>query len=146
MMVLAYWHGPLRRKHSFLGWTLKVVLVPTVSEQLKVWLEQVRARIVPCKLLQHLIRAIVTQNQSTDVGTVARGIGGIIIVNSALPAGSFSEAIDETERIGNLGNFIEQMVKFIWVKELNVQITATVQTASTLVKLVPSAERVKETS
>ena len=83
---------------------------------------------------------------STDIDTVAQEIGGSIIVNSALPARLPSETIDEAERIGNLGNLLEQMDNFLWMKELIVQITASVPIAPKLVKLVPSGERVEEIS
>ena len=86
------------------------------------------------------MRAYVRQHQPTDVDKVAKGIGGIIVDNSAsLPARSSSETIDQTKWIANLGNFFELMERFNFMNNLNVQTTVTVQTVSTLVKLGPSA-------
>ena len=146
IIVPGYLHGPFRRKHLYLGSTVKVVLVPKVFEQREAWLEQIRARIAPWKLLQQRVRDFVRQHQSTNVDKVAKGIGGIIVGNSALPARSSCETIDETEWIVNLGNLPEQMEKLNMVDDLSVQTTAAVETASTLVKLVSSAECVKETA
>ena len=83
IIVPGYLHGPLRRKRLFLTSTVKVVLVPKVVEQREVWLEQIRARIAPWKLLQQRVRAFATQHQSADVKKVAKGIGGIVVDNAS---------------------------------------------------------------
>ena len=119
IIVPGYLHGSLRRKHFVFGSTVKVVLVPTVSEQRETWLEQIRARIAPWKLLQQRVRAFARQHQSTDVDKVAERIGGIVIGNSALPGRSSCETIDGTEQIANLGNLLERMERFNWMNELN---------------------------
>ena len=61
-----------------------------------------------------------------------------------LAAGSSCETSDETERIANLGNLLEEMKKLKLLNEMRVQTTVAVETASTLVKLVSGAECVKE--
>ena len=75
-------------------------------------------------------QGISRDHSSTYVESVVKTIGGIIVDKSAaLPAKSSCETRDETERIPNLGNFLERIEKINFMNELNVQTTATVQTA-----------------
>ena len=52
--VPGYLHGPLQRKHSFLGSTVEVVLVATGFGQREARFEQIGARIAPWKSLQNI--------------------------------------------------------------------------------------------
>ena len=52
----------------------------------------------------------------------------IVVDNSAIPARLSCETVDETERIANLGNPLEQMEKFDLMNELNVQRTCSLCT------------------
>ena len=104
IVVPGYLHGPLRRKHLFLGSSVRVVIAPEIVEKREACLKQIRARTAPLKLLQESVRNSAREHESTDVENVAKGIGGIIVDNSpSLPARSSFETVGTTELIANLG-------------------------------------------
>ena len=67
IMVSGYLHGPLRRKHPLLSSSVKFVLVPPVFEKREVWLEQIRARIAPWKLLEQFAAMLSSDNMNEQM-------------------------------------------------------------------------------
>ena len=95
--------------------------------------------------MQERARDFSRQQQAIYVKNVAKAIGGIIIDKSAaLPERWSCETIDEIERISNLGNLLERMEKLNMMDELNIQTSAAVENASTFMKLVSSAEFLRQ--
>ncbi len=142
-------HGPTRRKHFLLGGNVKVVLIPRVREQRDVWLGQIRARVAPWELLQQRVRALASYSQASGGPELAKQIGELVVNDVASlvsQSSSVSTHDPETKRVDKLSALPGQMQKLAVVHELNGHATAAVETGSTLVKLLESAECVVETA
>ncbi len=143
--VRGHLHGRKRRNKAFLVRDVRIEIIPDTSDQHEVWVQRLRARIVPWNLLQQQLRDVANGVSSSGVEEFMKGVGGMDINTVATKLSSMATGKQE-EWNDNLVHLPEQMEKLSIVDELIAHGTAAVETGATLAKLVASVERVAETA
>ncbi len=124
-------HGVARRNSALLGGIVRVEIVASTSKQFEIWLNQIRARIMPWKLLQQEVEDAVTRGASFRVDQIENVLRGFVTSSAGTEPHSFW-----TDEV--------QMEKLPIADELIAHGTAAVEKCAALSKLV--AERVAETA
>ncbi len=135
-------HGRIRRNNALLVPNVRVDIIPCTSQQLEVWVNQIRARIAPWSLLQQEINDIARRAPLSGMEEFEKALSGLF--NSrAVTKPSLMQTDEGRETTSNsLGTLTGQIGKLPIVDELLVYGTTAVETGAALSKLVASVENV----
>ncbi len=139
-------HGGMRRNNALLVPNVRVEIIPSTSDQLEVWLNQIRSRIAPWSLLQEVVNDIASRAPLSGVEELEKAFGRLFTCCVDIEPSSMPTDVVEGKWNGNLGTLPERMEKLSIVDELVTHGTAAVETGASLSKLVACVERVAETA
>ncbi len=71
-------HGRKLRRFALLARHARIEIIPSTSEQHEIWVNQIRARIVPWNLLQQEIKDLAIRAPSYGVKELANALGGLV--------------------------------------------------------------------
>ena len=111
-----------------------------------IWLEQIRARIAPWKLLQQQLQDIANRVSSYGVEELEEGVRRLVPTNVAAIPSSFSTNKAGERWTDGLRKLPEHLEKLKVVDQLTNHGTAGAGSAATMVKLVTCVDQVAETA
>ena len=114
----------------------QIEIIADTPKQHEVWLDQIRARIAPWKLLQQQLQDLACRTASFGAEEFEKAVGGL--VPYYVTATQCSSSTDDVR------NYSEQMEKLAVVDGLIDHGTAVVETGAALAKLVESVKHVTE--
>ncbi len=137
-------HGRTRWNKLFSVPGVQIEIIPETSEQLKDWVQQIRARIAPWNLVEQQVKDAVNRRPSSRVEESGNGV-------DATTRLGIEPSLLSTDRMqkkwgDNITYLPRQMQKLQIVDDLISYSATTVETGATLTKLITSVKCVAETA
>ncbi len=142
IMVCGRPHGRTRRNNAMIGRNVRVEIKLNAPQQIQVWFNQIRARIVPWSLLEQKVKDVVRGASSSGLKELKDALG--VLTVSCVTTEPSSMSTDGKE--GKWSNLSEEMEKLSIVDKLNAHGATAFVSAASLATLVARVECVAETA